>query len=219
MTQDDWATGVTAGIIDEVKRQRELRGWSARQLSEECKRLGYEISRSTISDLENHRRMHFGVPELLVLARALGVSPLRLIFRPGTEAETEVLPGETRSSFRAAEWFAGLGPYPEPGEDGVVTIDEVYDVTEAGDLALYRQNDRCYENERRELHRAAAMAATAASEPVHGAAYMAAAEAHRSRAEDLRAQRGALRELAEAADRIAPPEDMSLREPGDALIV
>jgi transcriptional regulator with XRE-family HTH domain len=221
VTQETWAARTTRRVIDEVKRQRDLKGWSAHQLSEECKKLGFNISRNTISDLENHRRANFGIPELLVLARALGISPLLLLFRVGVEAEAEVLPGEFRAPFRAAEWFAGLGPYPEPGDGSVVTIPEVYDPAEAGPLALYRYADRLYELERREAHRAAMMAASAEGRP----GYMAAADAHQRQADSARAQREAQAaeavEAARAKDEkfVPPPAEMSLRPPGDDLIV
>jgi transcriptional regulator with XRE-family HTH domain len=220
--RDTWAGRVTGQVVDEVKRLREERKWSAQRLSDECKKLGLDLSRATISDLENHRRTHFGIPELLVMARALGVSPLRLLFRVGIEAEAEVLPGDVRSPFRSAQWFAGLGPYPEPGDDGVVTIPAAYDSLEAGPLALYRAADRMYELERRELSRAAGMAASAVVMPdADRSGYMAAADAHRQVAESARAQREDLRKRAAAAEPpvIPPPADMSLRPPGDALIV
>ena len=101
-----------------------------------------------------------------------------------------------------------------------MTIPEVYDPAEAGALALYRAADRMYELERRELSRAAGMAASAAVMPdAARAGYMAAADAHRQAAESARAQGGDLRKRAAAEKLIPPPADMSLRPLGDELIV
>jgi hypothetical protein len=101
-----------------------------------------------------------------------------------------------------------------------VTIPEVYNAAEAGPLALYRTADRMYELERRELSRAAGMAASAAVMPdAARAGYMAAADAHRQAAESARAQGEGLRERATAENLIPPPAGMSLRPPGDELIV
>ena len=53
------------------------------------------------------------MPELLVLARALDVAPLLLLFPIGTEDTIEVLPDVMVPAFRAALWFTGEQPWPD----------------------------------------------------------------------------------------------------------
>lgn len=92
---------------------------SAQQLSERCTELGYPIPRSTIANLERGRKETISVQEVLVLARALEVPPLQLVFPVGRERTLVVLPGEVTSTWLAAERFTGEGPFPValPGGD------------------------------------------------------------------------------------------------------
>jgi len=221
MTQDSWSTRVTGEIIAEVKRLREKRRWSAQQLSEECKRLGFSLSRSTIADLENGRRMHFGIPELLVLARALDVPPLMLLFRVGAEEQTELLPGEYRAPFRAAEWFSDQGPYPAADQAGIVTTPEEYGWASARALALYRKADACFADEMRFMRRARqydVQALEAANDRDREAALRWAAD-YRKSAENARAEREDVRKQAESEGLVPPPAVMSLTPEGEHLIV
>ncbi|MFD8526379.1 hypothetical protein ACFV0L_03105 [Streptosporangium canum] len=50
--------------------------------------------------------------ELLVLARALNVPPLRLALPIGEALQTEVLPGVTVGTWQAAQWFTGHEAFP-----------------------------------------------------------------------------------------------------------
>ena len=124
LTQDSWSKRFTREVIAEIKRQRELRGWSAHRLAEECTAWGLELSRSTIADLENGRRVHLGIPELMVFAAALDIPPLLLIFPVGHQAEAEVRPGEFRPAFRAATWFSGEAAAAARAVDGGEVIVE-----------------------------------------------------------------------------------------------
>jgi len=204
----DWAALLTREIINEVKRQREARGWSAQRLSDECKRLGFDLSRSTIADLENGRRAHFSIPELLVLARAFGTAPLMLIFRVGAATETEVLPGQVRSPFGAAKWFTGEAPFPGAAEDDtyIAGITDDWNAATKNPLALYRAHDRALAEEMRAIERAAMMdnSATAAKDNAQREAFTAAAAALRRDAEGHRAARESIRRDAERLGLLPP---------------
>lgn len=80
---------------------------TAQQLSEECRRLGAPIHRSTITKIENGRP-RFDLGELLVLATVLVIPPAALVFPGPYNEEIEVLPGLKASQFDAAQWFSGL---------------------------------------------------------------------------------------------------------------
>lgn len=94
---------------------------SAQALSDECAKLGWPIKRSVLSNLESGYRETITVPELLVLAQALRVSPLRLLLPLGHADMVEILPGSEVMTTDALRWLRGeawvLRPPPE-GEDG-----------------------------------------------------------------------------------------------------
>lgn len=126
MTEPDWSARVTQVVGREIRRHRDERNMSAQQLSDACDKLGVPIERSVISNLENKRRAIVSVPELLALARALGVPPLMLVFPVGREEEVEVLPGKHVPTWQAVMWFTGEAPFPgsesEPDGQGAAPI-------------------------------------------------------------------------------------------------
>ena len=82
MTQNpEWVEGVHQRIAQAIRSVREGR-LTAQQLAEETERLGHAISRSQIANYESGRKQSLDVAELLVIAAALDVSPLSLLF-PG----------------------------------------------------------------------------------------------------------------------------------------
>lgn len=89
---------------------------SAQQLADATARLGHPIPRSVLANLENGRRDSIGVDEVLVLAQALDVPPLLLIFPIGKKPQVEVSPGQEVGTWDAARWFSGEAPPPfDPG--------------------------------------------------------------------------------------------------------
>lgn len=93
-------------------------GISARELSDRCTAIAdYAIPRSTIANLESGRKESMPVHEIAVLARALGVPPLRLLFPLGTEETVEALPGRHVPTWYAVQWWRGK-PFPLQTEDG-----------------------------------------------------------------------------------------------------
>jgi len=105
MTQSSWADATTRRIAANVKTLRGKR--SAQWLAGRTTELGHPISRTAISNLEVGRKGAVEVPELLVLAKALGVPPLLLLFPGYPGREVEFLPGHSASSWHAAQWFTG----------------------------------------------------------------------------------------------------------------
>lgn len=113
MTQDSaWPRGLTATIAAEIQRFRGQRKMSAQQLADATADLGHPVPRSVIANLESGRRDTVSVAELLVLARALEVPPLLLIFPLGRERMTEVLPGMVEDTWAGAQWFTGEADLP-----------------------------------------------------------------------------------------------------------
>jgi len=106
--QQDWGTDWTARIGQVILELRKARGMSAQDLADRCSELGYPIPRSTIANMETRARKTVPVQEIAVLAAALGVPPVRLLFdlRAG-DAELEVTPGAMGLPIEAIGWFSG----------------------------------------------------------------------------------------------------------------
>jgi transcriptional regulator with XRE-family HTH domain len=112
---NEWSVRVTRGIGQRVAFYRNRADLTASMLSARCAELGLPMDRNVLAKLENGHRNSVTVDEVCVLAAALGVPPVMLLFGVGTEETAEILPGEHVPSFAAAEWFAGTAPRPSPG--------------------------------------------------------------------------------------------------------
>lgn len=119
----NWNIRLVEQIAGAIKRQRESSTpkITAAELSRRTAELGLPISRAVISDLETGRKRTLDVSELIVLARALGVPPLQLIYPNLPDGVVEAWPGaglpegSGLSSFRAAQWFSGEADEMYPG--------------------------------------------------------------------------------------------------------
>lgn len=101
-----WAASWAQTVGRRVKSERVRLGLTAAQLSERTAQVGYPIDRSAIARMESQPRPAIYVHHLLVLAAALGISPLSLLFDP-TRAWTESTPGVTKSTIEALmSWWA-----------------------------------------------------------------------------------------------------------------
>ncbi len=117
MTNREWARDATHRVGLDIKR---LRGEHTVQwLSDRTAELGHRVGRSRISDLERGDRGGvLDIAELLVLARALEIPPLQLIFPIGRETTMEVLPHTVVPTWAAAKWFTGEGAFPYALREG-----------------------------------------------------------------------------------------------------
>lgn len=104
----DWDKAMAERIGAAVKARRSELGWTAARLSDETERLHHPVHRVAIGKLENgHRGAKFEVAELVVLAKALGVPPMLLLYPDMPGGDVEVLPRVHTNSFAAARWFSG----------------------------------------------------------------------------------------------------------------
>jgi transcriptional regulator with XRE-family HTH domain len=102
---DDWGAELTGRIGAEIKRLRGDR--SGQWLSDLTDKLGQRVSRSTISEIETRRRKSLSVDHLILLAAALDVAAVDLIYPGGPKTPIEALPGLHTSKFKAVELFGG----------------------------------------------------------------------------------------------------------------
>lgn len=110
MTQSDWAERLTARVAREIERRRTSSPAgkrSAQWLSDRTHELGYRVGRSRISDLETGRRRRMDIAELLIIAEALEVTPVELLFPGLPDGEVEYLPGKTTSAWDALKRATG----------------------------------------------------------------------------------------------------------------
>jgi transcriptional regulator with XRE-family HTH domain len=113
--KQDWVEGVHRRIAAAIKTARANR--SAQWLADETERLGYPISRAAIANYESGRKKGLDVAELLVLAAALRIPPLTLLFPRLPDGAVELLPGLEINSWDAAAWFSGEASAPDPDHD------------------------------------------------------------------------------------------------------
>jgi transcriptional regulator with XRE-family HTH domain len=90
---------------------------SAAKLADRTVDIGFGISRSVVADLETGRKKSIDVPELLVLAAALGVSPAQLLYPDLPKGPVEILPGLQQESHDALRWFSGEAGLMKPSPD------------------------------------------------------------------------------------------------------
>jgi transcriptional regulator with XRE-family HTH domain len=123
-----WQESGSERVGAAIKHLRRVRGMTAVDLAERTKQLGYPVTRVAITKIENNTRSgKLDVAELLVIAAALGVPPILLLYPVYPYGAVEVLPlpgGDGRSSqFAALRWFAGEQNLREiPGQDDEFSI-------------------------------------------------------------------------------------------------
>jgi transcriptional regulator with XRE-family HTH domain len=137
VTQPEWPARLASRVAGQIRRWRTERGMSAQQLAEACSRVGLDISRSTLADLENGRRVSLTVAELLVIADALNVPALHLLI-PLDNGPVELLPNGNEIS----PWDALRQIVTDPGnpDDALRLLadhDQLLDI----DLQLYRARE------------------------------------------------------------------------------
>lgn len=104
-----WAADLVKRVGAAVKAARG--GKSAAWLSDRTAELGYRISPTVIAKLDSgHRGDVLGVAELLILAAALDVPPLVLLYPDLPSGQVEIIPGRVATSFDAYLWTAGEAP-------------------------------------------------------------------------------------------------------------
>jgi transcriptional regulator with XRE-family HTH domain len=139
--------GIDAAIASQVRRYRLAKGWSIRRLAEECERLGAPgLTEASLGNIERGQKegakrtqRRLLVEELAVLAKALEVPPILLVFPVGRESEVEVLPGVPLNTWAAVKWWMGEESLPFTRAD-LATNGDAWFVA-AAPVAYYRSLD------------------------------------------------------------------------------
>lgn len=122
VTQPTWAARLTLNVASQVRGYRHERGLSAQQLADRCADLGMDISRATLADIENGRRVAISVAELLILARALDVPPILLIAPAGRQQTVEIFPDRFMDVWDAVLWLTGQAELVDAGAGKPLTV-------------------------------------------------------------------------------------------------
>lgn len=128
----EWARRWTEAIGQQLQRLRGQRNLSARELSERTADLGYLVPRNTIANLENGRKTSASVAEVAILAAALDVPPVLLLYSM-TAASVERLPGDHVHPVAAIDWFGADNDHLMAMEDSL-WVDGAEDVGLGADV-------------------------------------------------------------------------------------
>lgn len=110
--EESWSRRLTTEVGQRIRAARRREGLSAQEVSERTLKLGHEVKRAVIADMENGRRPVLPLADLLVLSAALNTPPLMLLLPPLTRHSIETLPGRSFDSSEAIDWFDGTTPLP-----------------------------------------------------------------------------------------------------------
>ncbi|OBJ53439.1 transcriptional regulator [Mycobacterium sp. 1423905.2] len=111
VTAKQWQKELAARTGSAVRERRKALDLTAAGLAERTAELGYPVSRVAIGKIETgHREGKMDLAELLVLAAALAIPPVMLIYPGVPHGPVEVLPGLECDSVDALEWFVGDSP-------------------------------------------------------------------------------------------------------------
>lgn len=119
-------------------------------LADTTKALGHPVSRTTLWELESGKRKSIAVAELLIIADALDIPPLMLVFPELPDGVVRALPNTPMTSFDAVRWVSGEGDLPTRPWDLVplslkdedfLAEDELPDELPAQQLYKYEHGD------------------------------------------------------------------------------
>jgi transcriptional regulator with XRE-family HTH domain len=103
-----WQKDMAERVGRAVQTRRQDLKMTAAVLAKRTAELGYPVSRVAIGKLENnHREGKFDLAELLVLAAALDIAPLELLYPGAPDQVVELLPSQTATTLDASTWFIG----------------------------------------------------------------------------------------------------------------
>jgi transcriptional regulator with XRE-family HTH domain len=126
-----WEMELSGRIGVAVQARRKALKLTAQQLAERTRELGYLVTRVAISKIEtNNRAGKFDVAELIVLAVALEIPPMLLLFPNYPDGVVEALPAREVYARHAADWFGGKAVLPDKKMDGAMVVDGGNDAIE-----------------------------------------------------------------------------------------
>lgn len=105
MGSTEWSAELSEQIGTAIKTWRGNR--SDQWISDRTRELGNHVSRTAVSEYRRGVRKSMPVGDLLVIAAALDVPPVALIFPGLPDGEVVALPGKQSTATDAVRWFCG----------------------------------------------------------------------------------------------------------------
>jgi transcriptional regulator with XRE-family HTH domain len=135
---ETWEAALAKSVGRRVAQFRKQRGLTAQQLSVRLRdRVGLDLKRTVIGNLESGYRRTISYAEILALAHVLEVPPLLLMVPIGTD-DFQPLPGGTEEPWWSAMWITGEGLPPACEEPPPEMVDRYRGHLDY--LGLYRQH-------------------------------------------------------------------------------
>jgi len=105
-----WPGRLAASVGERVKHYRMSRKprMTAQDLADLTLALGHPLTRATIAGMEAGKRGTVTVADVLVLAEALDIPPVLLVFPVGLKQSVEVTPGVEMDTPAAVDWWSGI---------------------------------------------------------------------------------------------------------------
>lgn len=109
-TPSDWQMSFARQVGATVKLRRQRLGLSAAKLAERTETTGFPMSRGLITKIENGHRSGLDTAEVIVLAAALRIPPVELLFGQLAGGPIDVFPAARTTCWDALKWFSGEAP-------------------------------------------------------------------------------------------------------------
>lgn len=102
-----WAESLHGRTAQAIRDARNRAGMSAQDVADLTGKLGYAVSRDKIANYESGRKQGLDLSEFLVIAAALRVPPVTLIFGGPPDEPVQVLPGNYATMVDGLAWLCG----------------------------------------------------------------------------------------------------------------
>lgn len=105
LSGETWGERFILRACERIRQARRSQGLSVRELAERTNELGHPVSRQVLVNLEAGRRGALSIDDLFMIAHALEVNPLFLLFdQMQMGRPNEVLPDLTVPEWMALQW-------------------------------------------------------------------------------------------------------------------
>lgn len=144
-----WDGRLAQKIGQRVAVYRKLRGITAQELSDRLAKMGVELKRTVIGNLESGYRRTVSAAEVLAIAYVLDVPPIALLVPLGADDEIEILKDTVVNTWSAARWITaewnperpdGVNGFPLPSAGDKSRAEELQRRDNAELVDRYRQH-------------------------------------------------------------------------------
>lgn len=105
LSGDTWGERLILNVAERIRNTRRAQRLSVRALADRTVELGHPVTRQALVNLEGGRKGTLSIDDLFVIAHALAVNPLYLVFDPLQMGRPlEVLPDLTVPEWEAFRW-------------------------------------------------------------------------------------------------------------------